>query len=84
MATCHARGHATGTSRAAFSPHLSRDYRQIDHLDNYESEGLEEDVDEQLDEEGMFAARAAAERELDERSRRAGGGVRALDGGALI
>jgi len=59
----------------------SRDYRAIDHLDRYESEGLEDDAEEVLDEDGQYAARLAAERELDDRQRRAGGFLpRALEG----
>ena len=59
-----------------------RDYRAIDHLDRYESEGLEDDAEEVLDEEGRYAARANADREMDERQRRAGGQLpRALEGG---
>ncbi len=59
-----------------------RDYRRIEHLDNYEAEGLEDDAEEVLDEEGLFAARAAAEREIDERERRRTGQAlpRALEG----
>ncbi|KAG1677625.1 hypothetical protein FOA52_010406 [Chlamydomonas sp. UWO 241] len=71
-----------GEGEDLLDENMGQDYRAMDHLDRYESEGLEEDVDEELDEEGMLAARAAAERELDQRQRRAAGGLpTALDGG---
>lgn len=58
-----------------------RDYRPIAHLDAYESDGLDEEPGE-LDMEAEFAARAAADRDLDERDRRGGVLPRALEGEA--
>ncbi len=60
---------------------IRSDYRPNERLDNYEADGIDNDVEEELDEDELFAARAAADRELDERQRRAGGLLpRALEG----
>ena len=70
-------GHSTTSDRIP----ICRDYRRIEHLDRFESEGLDEEPEEVLDEEEQFAARAAAEREMDQREGRAGGQLpRALEG----
>lgn len=53
-------------------PHPRRDYRRIEHLDAYEQEGIDEDVEDDMDEEQRFAARQAAEAQLARRDRREG------------
>lgn len=58
---------------------MAADYRAIDHLDRYESEGLDEEPEEELDEDLQFAARRNAEREMDAREGREGRLPRALE-----
>jgi hypothetical protein len=69
-----------GIDHASSLRMMRRDYRAIDHLDRYESEGLTEDAEDVLDEEGVFAARRAADREMDNREGREGRLPRALEG----
>lgn len=53
----------------------------MDHLDQYEAEGVDDDVEEELDEAGMLAARAEAEAELNRRDRKQGKrGARGMPG----
>uniref|UniRef100_A0A7S0WTV5 DNA replication licensing factor MCM2 n=1 Tax=Chlamydomonas leiostraca TaxID=1034604 RepID=A0A7S0WTV5_9CHLO len=60
---------------------MEQDYRSMDHLDNYEADGVDDDVEEELDEEGQLAARAAAEAELNRRDRKQGKrGARGMPG----
>ena len=50
-------------------PSPCSDYREMPELDVYEVAGLDEDVSE-LDADAQYAARAAAEAELDRRDNR--------------
>lgn len=44
----------------------------MSHLDRYEADGLDEDVEEVLEEGDLMAARRAAEAELNKRDKREG------------
>ncbi|GAX74193.1 hypothetical protein CEUSTIGMA_g1642.t1 [Chlamydomonas eustigma] len=69
----HLREDEEGEGEDLLDENMGQDYRRIEHLDRYESEGLEDDAEEVLEEDDLYAARAAAEREIDARRARAGG-----------
>ncbi|KAL6761861.1 minichromosome maintenance protein 2 [Haematococcus lacustris] len=51
---------------------MQQDYRPNAALDNYEADGLDEEVEDVLEEDELFAARRKAEEEMSRRDRRAG------------